>query len=455
MSNILIVDDEKEISNSISEFLNGFGYNVYTVTSGTEALNWLSQQTADLILSDIKMPNMTGLEFFDAYKNLPESKARFVLMTGYTDLQNAELAYEKGIDELLAKPFDFETLKLIINYLLETVDSIGNHQDKYFRMRVEDFSVSTNSEYNLFIKLNHKFVCFSKSGQEFTHLRLKNIAQKGFKYIYLNSKDYAKYTDLLFVAENKTTIKPLDLAETTKAQQTLIQLTENHFILSHLPSETLQKGQRTVEQHLQALFIQPELVDILHSFVTETPQLAKKAVSIAVLSLAIVEIWKWSSPKIQCRLVLSSVLCDISWVEIPNLIEKDLLSLSPEEHKSIEQHPLKSYQLIQKIENFPEEILQVISQHHKNSDGSGFPMKVQKSKLHPFSKIIHALIEFYDLAEKHQNKQNIHFVLNELFKNHRKLISEQVIKSLYILFNTELPKELTNLLLPDQSGRLV
>ena len=64
-SNILIVDDEKEISTSIAEFLKAYDYNSSICMNGLEALNHLKQNSVDLILSDIKMPQMSGLEFYN------------------------------------------------------------------------------------------------------------------------------------------------------------------------------------------------------------------------------------------------------------------------------------------------------------------------------------------------------------------------------------------------------
>ena len=114
---------------------------------------------------------------------------------------------------------------------------------------------------------------------------------------------------------------------------------------------------------------------------------------------------------------------------------------------------MRGQQLLKNIGDIPEEVFQMITQHHENSDGTGYPLKLQRSKLHPFSKIIHALTEFLEVASDKENNPLI--TLNQLAKTHRKLMSEQMIKSLYLLYNLEVPKELQNLLLPDQSGRLI
>ncbi len=452
-SNILIVDDEKEISTSIAEFLKAYNYNSTICMNGLEALNHLKQNSVDLILSDIKMPQMSGLEFYNQYKLLPNANARFVLMTGYTDLHNAELAYEKGIDEILAKPFNFDTLKLILDYLLETSDAIGSPQDNYYRMSIEEFAVSTNSEYNLYIKANHRYVCITKTDQEFTNLRLKSLAQKGLQYIYLNSADYAKYTDFQFINSLSKTHKPISLAQMKQAHRELNKIINQHPLLTQIDPVVLKKAKRIFENYSQIIFDLPKISDLFSSVIVTHPQLAINNALLGILSICIIDLWKWTSPKIHSRLVLSSLICDIGLYETPHLTNKKYFELTPDERVLFDNHPLRGQQLLKNIGDIPEEVFQMISQHHENSDGTGYPLKLQRSKLHPFSKIIHALTEFLEVAADKENNPLI--TLNQLAKTHRKLMSEQMIKSLYLLYDLEVPKELQNLLLPDQSGRLI
>ena len=123
--NILVVDDEKDIQLLFEqrfrrEIRNGevtfeFAY------SGEEALNYLngSQLEAVLILSDINMPGMSGLELLDRIKKQYEVPPPFVMMiTAYGDEENYKRAMELRADDFLTKPVDFNELKQKIKTLL-------------------------------------------------------------------------------------------------------------------------------------------------------------------------------------------------------------------------------------------------------------------------------------------------------------------------------------------------
>ncbi len=119
MARLLIVDDEKNIRQSLATFLDSCGHQVKTAESGREALATLSQQDDfDLVLSDYRMAEMNGLEL------LKEIKRRYpdtvvILMTAYATVANAVAAMKAGAYDYLTKPFSLDQIQHVVERALE------------------------------------------------------------------------------------------------------------------------------------------------------------------------------------------------------------------------------------------------------------------------------------------------------------------------------------------------
>jgi len=106
---ILIVDDDRNIRSVLTRFFASKGYEAVNASSGTLGLNLLSRQRFDALVSDIKMPNMTGTEFAaKAHKLAPPLV--IILLTGYGSLETAQEGIRAGIHDYLTKPVDLEKL---------------------------------------------------------------------------------------------------------------------------------------------------------------------------------------------------------------------------------------------------------------------------------------------------------------------------------------------------------
>jgi len=118
MNHILIVDDEKNYRLVLAELLRGAGYRVSLAENPFAALELLSREGVALILSDLKMPQMDGLEF---YRNVVEryGKLPFILMTAYATVETALTALKSGIHDYLLKPFNNDEVLLVIHQALE------------------------------------------------------------------------------------------------------------------------------------------------------------------------------------------------------------------------------------------------------------------------------------------------------------------------------------------------
>lgn len=110
---ILVVDDEPDILETISEILNLEGYTVFTARDGNDCLEKLDDVIPDIILLDIMMPGLTTKEILDQIeqdKRLKDTKIIFITAVGMTEAEKEELLSREKVIDFIQKPFELDEL---------------------------------------------------------------------------------------------------------------------------------------------------------------------------------------------------------------------------------------------------------------------------------------------------------------------------------------------------------
>jgi len=109
---VLVVDDEEMMRNLLEKILKREGYQVVAAGDGIEALDLLRRQQISLVISDMKMPRMNGLQLLKRIKaDYPE--VRVIIMTAYGDTYTIKDALLLGADEYITKPFKSHEISLV------------------------------------------------------------------------------------------------------------------------------------------------------------------------------------------------------------------------------------------------------------------------------------------------------------------------------------------------------
>jgi len=148
---ILIVDDEKILTTVLKNFLSKEGYEVAVAERGETALKMLKNESFDVILLDLRLPDVNGLTLIPKIKELAPD-AGVIIITAYAEVRSAVSAIKEGAFDYLAKPFEEEELLLTIERFLQ-FKSLRKEVDTLKR-RLEEQSALT------------KFVGESKAVQE-------------------------------------------------------------------------------------------------------------------------------------------------------------------------------------------------------------------------------------------------------------------------------------------------
>jgi len=132
MERILIADDDAVIREGLRRVLMGRGYEVETVSNGLAALNRLEEERFKLLITDLKMPGMSGLEVLQSIRNC-QPELPVILITGYAAIDNAVEAMKNGATDYLAKPFENDEIIDKVAHALKSravlIDEIYLHRE--------------------------------------------------------------------------------------------------------------------------------------------------------------------------------------------------------------------------------------------------------------------------------------------------------------------------------------
>jgi len=115
---ILVVDDDQALADNLVEYLSKLGYQAAAAYGGREALTRFEQGDFQLVITDLKMPGMDGMELLEAVKAL-DNRAMVMVITGYGSIESAVTAVKKGAYDFIPKPFQMDELEVIVNRALE------------------------------------------------------------------------------------------------------------------------------------------------------------------------------------------------------------------------------------------------------------------------------------------------------------------------------------------------
>lgn len=123
MAKILVIDDERAIRNTLKDILEFEGYTVEVAENGRIGLEYALSSTFDLIFTDIKMPEMDGLEFLQTYRNKMQEQnseeSPIIMITGHGSVDTAVDALKSGAFDFIQKPLDLNRLLLTTKHAIE------------------------------------------------------------------------------------------------------------------------------------------------------------------------------------------------------------------------------------------------------------------------------------------------------------------------------------------------
>jgi two-component system sensor histidine kinase/response regulator len=197
---LLVVDDEKDIIDSLERQFRK-QYKILKATSGIDALRILNKENVHLILSDQRMPEMTGVQLFERAQKLQPDAIR-ILLTGYTDVESVIAAINNGqIYRYITKPWDPVDLDVIVKRALETYDlkSELKEKNKKLELALEELKTLDQAKSHFMILIGHELKTPLTTISSFTDLlKEENLKEDLKKYVSRISQGTQRLEEIVF-----------------------------------------------------------------------------------------------------------------------------------------------------------------------------------------------------------------------------------------------------------------
>ena len=180
MKKILIIEDDTVLRENTAEFIKGQNFEVFIAEDGLVGVQQTLKHLPDLILCDISMPNMNGLDYYKTIKQIKAtSTIPLVFFSARTENEDVRAGMKLGADDYITKPFNFYELLRVINTRLAKYDTLKQINDEKFNALINHPTLG------IFIYQNDKFI--------FYNTPLANIF--GYDYDDFSSINFEKLLD--------------------------------------------------------------------------------------------------------------------------------------------------------------------------------------------------------------------------------------------------------------------
>lgn len=157
---VLVVDDDRQLVESIAEYLLEQNLDVCKAYGGKGALAQIGEYQPDIVISDIRMPDIDGWELFKRTAPL-RTQMVFIFMTGYGSIPDAADSIRRGVFDYLEKPFSSHKLKCVVNSAIDFLDTLA--ENRYLKGRLDQLQYS---QVDLFLKRADMLTDFMSSLKE-------------------------------------------------------------------------------------------------------------------------------------------------------------------------------------------------------------------------------------------------------------------------------------------------
>lgn len=398
----LLAEDDNIFRRLLSKKLTAAGYEVREAANGLMAKTIfdLSPNTFHLVITDVRMPELDGVQLLAHIRKT--SKVPVVVMTGFSEILESKAALDLGANGFLPKPFKADTLLNVIEDAINPKAKSEKKDDavKYCQIHISEFISSTHLVSDLYVRIAEtKYVKVAHRGDAIPVERLKVYQERKVDYLFVALDDFCRYVDFN-IKVSQSAVKSPQITKQLKLkllQNTTEAIAERCFI-AEIDPETLGGAKQMLESTLQLVAEDQDILQLVSGFQGHSNKLYAHSVAVSFFACLIARQHGWNSANTLFKVSMSGLLHEIGKRELPQeLLDKSRLQLTTSEIKHLETHPLRGREIVDKISSLPEDIGIIVSQHHENIYGSGYPLRIKGESVHPIARILAVADRFCSL----------------------------------------------------------
>lgn len=403
---ILLVEDDSSCAKAIISLLTSKGYDVEAADGGRSAASMVGLRDYDLVLSDIQLPELNGIQLLHYIRQMKASLP-VVLMTGYASYANHDEALGLGAAGFLTKPFSSRNLLSIVENAFkrgpvshDVAEAVGSN---YCSIPIDDFVSGKRLDFDVYVRvLDGKFVRIANAGEELQSERLDSYREKQARFLHVLRDDFIKYVELQMKLTDAISHKT-SIAEARKnaflrhANEVLLQ----HIFIAGVDERSFKYAQDMTAANLSVFARNAGAFSLLELLNSGNDHVFTHSMGVAVYSAMLARAIGWESRATIEKVCLGGLLHDVGLKELPRtLLDKPMRSYSADEHRLYERHPILGVDLLKGVPDISTEVLLIVAQHHENRCGSGYPGSLRDSTLFGLAKVVAIANEFCELTLK-------------------------------------------------------
>jgi putative nucleotidyltransferase with HDIG domain len=408
-ANILLVDDDEIFRPALQKTLERLGHGVTSATNGADAWRALSAEHFDLVISDIRMPEMDGIELTRRIKESPRP-VPVLLITGFSSILETKEAHSLGADAFLTKPIDRGELSNAISRCLsggkEPAPAMLEQDDDFCRLAIDDFTSGRQILFNIFIRLGEgRYIKIANQGEDLSIERVKIFKTKGVDHLHLRREDFRTYVGFSLTLARAVRTAP----KVSSGKKLNLLKHTGEVLLEQIRHDGVDKGSYDgaavfVQSTIDVLCESPDVLKLLEVLSTHADYLYAHSVGVSLYSVMIASAADWSLPTNKFKVAVGGLLHDVGEKELArDLLSRPRKEWSVEELKLYETHPQRGVEILNKIEGVPADVISIVKEHHEDCLGQGFPQRLRRGGIQPMSKLVSVANEFCDRVIKNPN----------------------------------------------------
>jgi putative nucleotidyltransferase with HDIG domain len=399
---VLVVDDQVAMREALKALLTGGGHNVTAAENGKVAQDILESDKFDLVISDIQMPIVNGIELLTWIKE--QKGIPVILVTGFSHILETQQAFELGAADFLTKPFSFKAITRAIDKLFSPKNAKDEQEDPettYCKIPIDDFVSGASVQISVYIKLSDsKYIRVAHTGDQIPTDRVENYKAKGLEYLYAKKTDFAR-----LVGFNMNVSKVLQKNSKISTEKKLrflrytTELVLENAVVNGIDSKAFKQAADCLELTLSVVTENQGLFEMLEILNNHADWLYAHSLGVSMYSVMIAQKMGWKGQTTLFKLGVGGLFHDIGQKEIAaDLLAKSRPSLSQDERRQIETHTSRGKDILLTLNGLSEDILQIVYEHHEDCTGRGYPRRVSSERIHPLAKVVAVADRFCYLA---------------------------------------------------------
>ena len=410
MNSILLVDDDEYFRRALRLILEHHKFAVAEAPNGKVARDIMATGTFNLVISDIQMPFLDGLELLEWIKK--NKKTPVVLMTGFSQILETTRAFELGASGFLPKPFKeadvLEAIKKILKPEASKPKEKIDYDDQYCKVSIHDFIAGKQIHFSVSVRLScSNYIKIAHKGEDIDFEKIKTYKSKGINYLYVKKEDYAQLVGFnLKVAKAMGATSAISQEKKVAFMKYTGDVVLELAFSSGINETSFRAAKEFVSNSISLISDDNDMFGLLMNLNDHSDFLYAHALGVSTIAVMIAQNMGWDSPANIFKISLAGMFHDIGKKEI----SKEILSqprhlLSAADRALIETHPMRGKDILQSLNSMPSDILQVAYQHHEDCLAQGYPRRLKKSEIHPFAKLIFLSDLFCNYTIKAPNRE--------------------------------------------------